>query len=144
MKKITGKKNLSMIGFPVTAAEMEAMKDYPSKNFAATRAWRSWGILRSNTLQELKGIFDRKELIFLVEALKDFEPKFAASKMITVARLQESSAEWTFAGPVVAKIGKLTAAQVFFLNDWCSLFYEREDVELLEYVKELEGTNGTN
>ena len=119
---------------------------FENQSEGINRAIEAYLPLRNYTLQELKGIFDESELIFLIARSNAtfFESKFAANKQMTIIGLQDyfklENQEIKDFDKLIQKINNLTASQLFFLNEFCHLFWydeKNEQKNLNEYLKKL-------
>jgi hypothetical protein len=108
-------------------------KIYPSLNFAANRALSSWVYLRAATLTELKRMFSKLELNYLIDLYysKSFDPRSMIRKQTTKQEIDDGDKylklgeQWNVdVFEFAQKIDKLTAAQVLFLNEWAQLYNE--------------------
>jgi len=116
---------------PRTVEKLE--KIYPSLNFAANRALNAWVYLRTETLDELKKTFAVGELCYLIDLYNTqiFDPRYMIRRDVTRQEIEDGEKYEQLAGKwdvdlveFTGKIEKLSAAQVFFLNEWAKLFWE--------------------
>ncbi len=105
--------------------------------------------LRRDTLQELKGIFTKEELTGLI-ALRNgtiFEPQFSCNAKFLLAELEDAekfdnqSKNFSFDyKKLIAKIQKLTSAQVYFLLLEINRFWNKESAKensLDDFIKKI-------
>lgn len=119
------------IGFKISENEANKIEEiYPSLNFGAQRAIKSWIPLRQSTLRGLKGIFNSNELKCLTELLIDirFEPNLAHNPQILVTALKDSVDFGKILdfdiNNLVTKILSLKPAEIFFLQEAIELTIE--------------------
>lgn len=104
-----------------------------TKSAGAIRATEGFVFIRRYTLHELKGLFTRAEFIALTDSQNGtmLVPEYQANKGMLIAHMDDfelleggvtrHEANWE---KLKAKLERLTASQVFFLQDEISLFWE--------------------
>jgi hypothetical protein len=131
------------IGFKIPDYEAQKLAEiYPSLNFGAQRAVRSWVTLRQSTLRGLKGIFTETELEFVSKLITNinFEPSLAHNQEILISLLKDA---FEFekvdqktnidSKALIKKISGLKPAEIFFLQEAIQLTTESDNttVQLL-------------
>lgn len=131
------------IGFKIPDNEAQKLAEiYPSLNFGAQRAVRSWVTLRQSTLRGLKGIFAEPELEFVSKLITNlnFEPSLAHNPEILISLIKDAL---EFEKPdhktnidsksLIKKISNLKPAEIFFLQEAIQLTTETDNstVQLL-------------
>lgn len=135
-KSVKDNQQGNTISFKMILSEVERLtSEYPSLGFAAKRAAESWTYIRQGSIQEIKGKFTDNELLYLVEMVKDspINYKKASNKDYILADLKYSQAYETALvkkynirfEELISKVEILTSAQVFFLNDFIHLYWEK-------------------
>jgi hypothetical protein len=129
-------KKVKNIGFKIPDNEAQKIEEiYPSLNFGAQRAVRSWVALRQSTLRGLKGIFSDKELEYVSKLISNinFEPSLAHSPEILITIIKDAI---EFEKPnqktkvdgksLIKKISSLKPAEIFFLQEAIQLTSETD------------------
>ncbi|NUU96752.1 hypothetical protein [Marinitoga sp. 1138] len=115
-------------------------REYGSTYRVAKRATESWLFLKRRTLDEIKGFFEKDEIIFLVSMLNGtfFEPGMIR-KEVMIAEIEDTVRyEQPSYNPkdLIEKINKLTYAQLFFLvEDIYHFWYDLSERNLEEFVE---------
>lgn len=102
--------------------------------------------IRNHTLLELKGIFTRDELVALTDSLNGtlLEENFKPNKSMAIAHLEDFeqfengiSRHGANSDQLLAKVGNLTAAQIYFLQEEILKFWNMytNDIGLDEFIK---------
>ena len=123
----------------------KALKDitamYNNINNGVKTVIDNYLIIKKDTLNRLKGLFGEDELLWLVSRSNAtvFDPAHAINKQITLVGLNDYN---KFENPtelynnIIKKIDQLSAGQLFFLNEFCYLWYAG-DQDINKYIKEL-------
>jgi hypothetical protein len=107
---------------------------FASKTAGAETVLESFNYLRLNTLEEIKGIFTREELMSLVEMHNGiiFDARTSSNKGMLVLEIEDKekfdkqSEQFNYDHKkLIAKIEKLTSAQVYFLILEISKMWEK-------------------
>lgn len=128
------------IGFKIPDNEAQKLVEiYPSLNFGAQRAVRSWVTLRQSTLRSLKGLFTELELEFVTKLITNlnFEPSLAHNQEILISLIKDTL---EFEKPnqktnldsksLIKKISTLKPAEIFFLQEAIQLTTESDNPTL--------------
>ncbi len=118
-------------------------KTYENRNRGAQRAVESWNVLQILTIMEIRNIFTKKELKFLIGFAenRNFLSSNAASNVIFPNEVLQYYRLYSDPGIIdfkelYKKIRTLTTAQMLFLNDWLDRYWNvnKEKIEMNEYV----------
>jgi hypothetical protein len=108
---------------------------YQKPGTGASVAAEAYVFIRRHTLRELKGMFKKEELIGMISNLNGTmqQPEFQANPVMFAAHLEDGetfdflSQQYGFDFEILMqKVRKLTAAQVFFLQEEIRLFWYDE------------------
>ncbi len=108
---------------------------FDNKTAGAETVLVSWSILRTRTLSELKGIFTEQEMHALADAYSGsmFDPQFACSNQYLKVHIEDAilfeqfTQDWGIdLIELKEKIGKLTAAQSYFITEEIQRYWSKE------------------
>ena len=124
-------KKLKNVGFKIPDTDAKKLEEiYPSLNFGASRAVRSWVYLRQSTLRALKGIFTNLEMEYLTELISknNFEPYLAHNPEILITVIKDAiefdKNTNIDTKNLINKISTLKPAEIFFLQEEIQLATE--------------------
>ncbi len=133
------------IAFKISDQLAERLAEtYGNRNKGAQRAVESWSVLQILTIMEIKNIFIKKELKYLIEFAenKNFLSMNAASNEIFPKEVLQyytlySGLDIIDFKELYKKIRKLTTAQMLFLNDWLDRYWtvNKSEMNVNEYIK---------
>ena len=122
---------------------------FDNKTIAGETIIDSFLYLRRNTLSEIKGIFTKEEIIGIVDLRNGtiFEPQFSCNNKFLLAELEDAekfdsqSKNFNFDyKKLIAKIQRLTSAQIYFLLLEINRFWNKESTKensLDNFIKDL-------
>jgi hypothetical protein len=121
---------------------------YKNLTSAGERVIEAWTIIRQDQLEQLKGIFARQELLYLIDFHNSlyFDAHMQSQPNVLIASIEDSAsldgldAKWEVDAKVLAdKMSKLNRTQCYFLSEWCKLYWEvhSHKTSFDNYVKEL-------
>lgn len=132
--------------------QAERIQEY-GKAISSTIEGMTEGFLaiRNHTLLELKGIFTREEMIALTASLNGtlLEENFKPNKSMAIAHLEDFeqfengvSGQGANFEKLIEKVNKLTAAQIYFLQEEILRFWNVDNLSgeksLDEFIKNFE------
>lgn len=131
------------------------LRNFVSKNYAAQKAIEIFPHARETVFDDLRGVFDKNELIYLIEVFKmekfpDIVPSTSAlkTKIEYAEKLANLSGKQKVDFPVLLeKVDNLSNLQAIFLSEWASTFtYLKGKSKLSNYLKILlkEGVSHDN
>ena len=142
-------KDVKGVSFKLDDSEVEPIEAiYPSLNFAATRIIKALIYLRRESLNEIRGKIEGNEIKYIIDLVNTliFQPRMAVVQEMIIHeiedgnRYEELGEKWKVdVGKFVEKIRSLTSAQVYFLVEFCKLFWEKDhgQTDIDEYVQQL-------
>lgn len=119
---------------------------YGKPGTGASVAAEAYIYIRRYTLREIKGMFTREELIGMISNLNGTmqQPEFQANPAMFAAHLEDGekfdflSQQYGFDfETLMQKVQKLTAAQVFFLQEEIRLFWDNDAREMEAFIERL-------
>jgi hypothetical protein len=134
------------IFFRVTPTLIEQLEEhYESAGLAASKITKALPYLRSRTLEELKSKFTKPEIMFIIITLagKSIDPQFITDKesvkrlMIDAHTMNKKEQQLVNLNMLLEALSELSAAQLYFLFDFCSQYYKEPGTNLQEYASQL-------
>lgn len=118
-----------------------------TKSAGAVRAVEAYLAIRAHTLHEIKGMFTKNELSFLVDIQNGsmFEHKFAASASAWIARIEDTDKLFPFTvkqwevdvKEIIEKIKTMPSAQIYFTQELIDLFWSDDKRDLDGFIEQL-------
>jgi hypothetical protein len=117
---------------------------YQKPGTGASVAAEAYVFIRRHTLRELNGMFNKEELIGMISNLNGtmLQAEFQANPSMYAIHLEDGeqymwlSKQYGFDFEILMqKVRKLTAAQVFFLQEEIRLFWEDEGRDLDKFIE---------
>jgi hypothetical protein len=117
---------------------------YQKPGTGASVAAEAYVFIRRHTLRELKGMFSREELIGMISNLNGTmqQAESQTNPVMFTAHLEDGeiydalSLQYKFDFEIlIQKVRKLTAAQVFFLQEEIRLFWENEGRDMEKFIE---------